>query len=250
MPLVGSATAADPELMSRNEPQSAITSHDDVGVLLTQPRRYRAFKAAFLLGGGDRLNARLAGLARPAPDADVVDVGCGPGDLARVLARRAGRVIGVDPAPQMVDYATARCRDLANCRFERGTAQSLPLPDASADLVTCTFAMHHIPAAHRADAVAQMFRVLRPGGRLLLADTYPTDPLRSTAVRVMARFAAHRTHDTGHGDDHGDPMAGIDIRRYRDMLEATGFEDVEFVVVRPATGVLSATKPRAVPDRT
>ncbi|WP_084466707.1 class I SAM-dependent methyltransferase [Nocardia arthritidis] len=227
--------------MSRNEPQSAITSHDDIGVLLTQPRRYRAFKAAFLLGGADRLNTRLAGLARPAPGADVVDIGCGPGDLARVLARRAGQVTGVDPSPQMIDYATARCRDLANCRFEVGSGQSLPLPDLSADLVTCTFAMHHIPAAYRSDAVAQMFRVLRPGGRLLLADTYPTDPFRSAVVRAMSRFAAHRTHDTGH--DHGDPMANIDIRRYRDMLEAHGFEDVEFAVVRPATGVLSATKP-------
>jgi demethylmenaquinone methyltransferase/2-methoxy-6-polyprenyl-1,4-benzoquinol methylase len=241
LPLVGCAFWADPELMSGNEPQSAITSHADVGALLTQPRRYRAFKAAFLLDRGDRLNGRLAELARPAPGAHVVDIGCGPGDLALVLARRAGQVTGVDPSPQMIDYAIARSRDLANCRFELGTAQALSLPDASADLVTSTFAMHHIPAPRRSDAVAQMFRVLRPGGRLLLADTYPTDPLRSAAVRVMARFAAHRTHDNGH--DHGDPMAGVDIRRYRDMLRANGFEDIEFVAVRPATGVLLATKP-------
>ncbi len=241
MPLVGGAIPADPELMSGNEPQSATNAHTDVGVLLTQPRRYRAFKSAFLLGRGGRLNDRLAGLAGPAPGADVVDIGCGPGDLARVLARRVGRVTGVDPSPQMIDYANARSRDMANCRFELGTAQALPLPDASVDLVTSTFAMHHIPAAHRGDAVAQMFRVLRPGGRLLLADTHPTDPLLSATVRVMARFAAHRTRDTAH--DHDDPLAAIDIRRYRDLLCANGFEDVEFVTVRPATGVLMATKP-------
>ncbi|MFR9771131.1 class I SAM-dependent methyltransferase [Nocardia sp. SC052] len=227
--------------MSGNEHQSATDSHPDVGVLLTQPRRYRALKAALLLGRANRLNARLAELARPAAGAEVVDVGCGPGDLARVLARRVGRVTGVDPSPQMIDYATARSHDLANCRFEVGTAQDLPLPDASADLVTSTFAMHHIPASHRADAIAQMFRVLRPGGRLLLADTLPTDPLLSTVVRVMARFAAHRTHDADH--DHGDPLAGIDIRRYRDDLRANGFESVEFVAVRPATAVLLANKP-------
>ncbi|MEU2037914.1 class I SAM-dependent methyltransferase [Nocardia niwae] len=223
--------------MSGNELQSASNSHGEVGVLLTQPRRYRLLKAAFLLGREDRLNTRLAGLARPGPGADVVDIGCGPGDLARVLARRVGKVTGVDPSPQMIDYATARSRDLANCRWVLGAAQSLPLPDASADLVTCTFAMHHIPAPHRADAVAQMFRVLRPGGRLLLADTHPTDPVRSAAVRVMARFAAHRTHD------HGASSPGVDIRQYRDLLRANGFEAVEFVGVRPATGVLLATKP-------
>ncbi|MGK8521227.1 class I SAM-dependent methyltransferase [Nocardia asteroides] len=228
--------------MSGNELQSATTSPEDVGVLLTRPRRYRAFKVAFLLGRGGRLNARLAELAGPPPGADVIDVGCGPGDLARVLARRAGQVIGVDPSTPMIAYATARCRDLANCRFELGTAQSLPLPDASADLVTSTFAMHHIPAPHRGDALAEMFRVLRPGGLLLLADTHPTDPFLSAAVRVMARFAAHRTHDTAH--DHEDPLATIDLRRYRDLVRASGFQNVEFRTVRPATGVLSATKPR------
>ncbi|MBF6164594.1 class I SAM-dependent methyltransferase [Streptomyces gardneri] len=227
--------------MSGNELQSATNSHDDIGVLLTQPRRYRAFKAAFLLGRGGRLDARLAELACPAPGAEVADVGCGPGDFARVLARRAGRVTGVDPSPQMIDYATARTRDLENCRFELGTAQALPLPDSSVDLVTSTFAMHHIPAAHRGDAIAQMFRVLRPGGRLLLADTHPTGPLLTATVRVMARFAAHRTHDNT--TDHGDPVDGIDIRRYRDMLCSNGFEDVDFVAVRPSTGVLLATKP-------
>ncbi len=239
--LVGGVRSADPELMSGNEPQSAIDSHAEIGVLLTQPRRYRAFKSAFLLGRGGRLNARLAGLADPADDADVVDIGCGPGDLARVLARRVGLVTGIDPSPQMIEYANARSRDLANCRFEIGTAQALPLPDACADLVTSTFAMHHIPAAHRRDVFAQMFRVLRPGGRLLLADTHPTGPVLSAAVRVMARFAAHRTHDTAH--DGGDPLAAIDIRRYRDALGAAGFQDVRFVAVRPATGVLMATKP-------
>ncbi|MEV6320331.1 class I SAM-dependent methyltransferase [Nocardia sp. NPDC051787] len=227
--------------MTGNEPKSATRPHDaDIGVLLTQPRRYRAFKAAFLLGRAGRLNARLVELSSPASGAEVVDIGCGPGDLARVLARTAGQVTGVDPSPRMIDYAIARSRYLTNCRFELGTAQSLPLPDASADLVTSTFAMHHIPAAHRSRAVEQMFRVLRPGGRLLLADTHPTGPVLSTAVRVMARFAAHRTHDAA--NDHDDPLASIDIRRYRDALRASGFEDVKFIAVR-ATGVLLATKP-------
>ncbi len=241
LPLVGTTTSTDPEHMTGNEPKSAIPHHDDdIGVLLTQPRRYRALKAAFLLGRAGRLNVRLAELARPSPGADVVDIGCGPGDFARVLARTAGQVIGVDPSPRMIDYATARSRSLPNCRFELGAAQSLLLPDASADLVTSTFAMHHIPAAHRCGAVEQMFRVLRPGGRLLLADTHPTGPVLSAAVRIMARFAAHRTRDATHDD--ADPLAGIDIRRYRDMLCASGFEDVKFVAVRPATGVLLATK--------
>ncbi|MEU7763800.1 methyltransferase domain-containing protein [Nocardia sp. NPDC049190] len=230
--------------MAENEPLSPIRPQDndtEVGVLLTQPRRYLAFKTVFLLGRGGRLNRRIARLACLVPSSDVVDIGCGPGDLARVLASRAGRVTRVDPSAPMIDYATARSRRLTNCRFELGAAQSLPLPDASADLVTSTFAMHHIPAAYRPTAVAQMFRVLRPGGRLLLADTYPTGLILPSVVRVMARIARRRAHDIAH--DLGDPVAASDIRRYRDMLDAAGFDAVKFVAVRPATGVLLATKP-------
>ncbi|MEU7629881.1 methyltransferase domain-containing protein [Nocardia sp. NPDC049220] len=230
--------------MTGNEPHPSIPPLDDtteVGVLLTQPRRYRMLKAAFLLGRGGRLNARLARLACPVPGASVVDIGCGPGDLARVLACQAGRVTGVDPSDQMIGYATARSRGLANCRFELGTAQSLPLPDTSVDVVTSTFAMHHIPAAYRPAAVAQMFRVLRPGGRLLLADTHPTGPILRSVMRVMARVAVHRAHAAAR--DLGDPVSAVDIRGYRDMLRAAGFESVEFIAVRPATGVLLAAKP-------
>ncbi|MBF5000896.1 class I SAM-dependent methyltransferase [Nocardia sp. BSTN01] len=61
----------------------------------------------------------------------------------------------------------------ANCRFDYGVAQSLELPDAAFDVVTCTFGMHHIPEADRGRALAERSRVLRPGGRGLLADMAP-----------------------------------------------------------------------------
>jgi demethylmenaquinone methyltransferase/2-methoxy-6-polyprenyl-1,4-benzoquinol methylase len=57
--------------------------------------------------------------------------------------------------------------------FAVGVAQDLGLPDASFDVVTCTLAMHHIPARQRQAAFAEMYRVTRPGGRLLTADMAP-----------------------------------------------------------------------------
>ncbi|WP_378735116.1 methyltransferase domain-containing protein [Nocardia brasiliensis] len=232
--------------MTKNAPQSSIRQghHDtETGVLLTKPRSYRVFKAIFLLGRGTRLNARLVALSGAAPGDQTVDIGCGPGDLARALAKRVGpegRVVGVDPAPEMIDYATEHSRAVPNCRFEVGAAQTLALPDAAFDVVTSTFAMHHIPEAQRPAAVAQMFRILRPGGRLLLADTHPTGRVLPAVVRVMARFAARRTHDET--AVHEDPLAAVDIRRYRDLLSTAGFTTVEFHPVAPATGVLLATK--------
>ncbi|MFC9432926.1 class I SAM-dependent methyltransferase [Nocardia sp. NPDC057030] len=248
LPLVEVAAPPDHEHMTKNAPQSSIRQghHDtETGVLLTKPRSYRAFKALFLLGRGARLNARLVALSGAAPGHNVVDIGCGPGDLAVELASGVGpggRVIGIDPAVEMIDYATQHSNTVTNCRFELGAAQALTLPDATFDVVTSTFAMHHIPEAQRGAAIAQMFRILRPGGTLLLADTHPTGRILPAVVRIMARAAARRTPgETGPGRA-ADPVAAVDIRRYRDLVQAAGFGNVTFSAVRPATGVLLATK--------
>ncbi|WP_317983904.1 class I SAM-dependent methyltransferase [Nocardia colli] len=238
----------DHEHMTKNAPQSSIRQgHNDTetGVLLTKPRSYRAFKALFLLGRGARLNLRLVALSGAAPGHRIADIGCGPGDLARKLAARVGpdgSVIGIDPAMEMIDYATEHSNTVTNCRFELGAAQTLPLPDATFDVVASTFAMHHIPEAQRHAAIAQMFRILRPGGTLLLADTHPTGRILPAVVRIMARVAARRAPDETGPGHAADPLAAVDIRRYRDMLHAAGFGAVTFSAVRPSTGVLLATK--------
>ncbi|MFQ6325385.1 methyltransferase domain-containing protein [Nocardia sp. CWNU-33] len=234
--------------MTRNEQQFAIThSRDDneVGVLLTKPRSYRAFKTAFMLGRSRALNARLVALTGAVTGEHALDIGSGPGDLARALAARvgnSGRVIGVDPSPQMIAYAIGRTRGDSNCRFELGPAQSLGLADASVDVVTCTFVMHHIPEAQRDAAIAHMFRVLRPGGRLLLADTDTNGRMLRAVVKGMSRHAGHRTHDDAAVGHQADPLAAIDIRRYRETLLAAGFRTVDFAQVKPATGALLAVK--------
>ncbi|MEV5836655.1 methyltransferase domain-containing protein [Nocardia sp. NPDC052112] len=217
--------------------------NSEVGILITKPRGYLAVKSAFLLGRVGSLNARLVELSGVAAGDHAVDIGCGPGQLVRALGDRvgpSGRVIGIDPSPEMIDYANSRATP--NCRFEGGAAQSLTLPDASVDVVTSTFVMHHIPEAQRTAALGQMFRVLRPGGRLLLADTHPTGKVLPAAVRLMSRFAARRTDDPHAPGHHADPLAVIDIRRYREALRAAGFGTVDFTTIPPTTGVLVATK--------
>ncbi|RJK98233.1 class I SAM-dependent methyltransferase [Vallicoccus soli] len=106
----------------------------------------------------------LAGLAPP-PDGTVLDLGCGAGDLTRRLVGLVprGRVLGVDADPSMVrvaaaagggpEYAVARAQDL------RGA-----VPDASVDLVVSTAALHWVPADEQALVLAEVARVLRPGG--------------------------------------------------------------------------------------
>jgi ubiquinone/menaquinone biosynthesis C-methylase UbiE len=144
-------------------------------------------------GRRGRVYRRIVTLAGVRPGDAVLDVGCSGGYLARKLAAAAGpggRVTGVDPAETAIGYARRHAGPAMT--FTTGTAQALPLPDASFDVVTCTLAMHHVPARRRQEAVAEMYRVTRPGGRLLIADFDPARrplPLHSGGRR-MRRAAA------------------------------------------------------------
>jgi ubiquinone/menaquinone biosynthesis C-methylase UbiE len=118
---------------------------------------------------------RIVSLSGVRPGDSVLDVGSSSGYLARKLAAAtgtAGHVTGVDPSQSAIAFAGRRARP--GLTFSAGVAQDLDLPDASFDVVTCTLALHHVPARHRAAAVREMYRVTKPGGRLLLADFDPS----------------------------------------------------------------------------
>lgn len=99
-----------------------------------------------------------------------LDVGSGAGHAACALAPRAATVTGIDLTPEMVAVATglARERRLTNVTFRLGDVAALPFGDASFDLVTSRLSAHHY--ANPADALREVARVLRPGGRFLLID--------------------------------------------------------------------------------
>jgi ubiquinone/menaquinone biosynthesis C-methylase UbiE len=133
-------------------------------------------QAAF---GGRRSNVyrRITALAAVRPGDAVLDVGCSAGYLVRKLASATGpggRVTGVDPSEAAIGYGQRHAGP--GLTFTVGTAQALPLPDESIDVVTSTLAIHHVPARRRQDALAEMYRVTKPGGRLLLADFDPARP--------------------------------------------------------------------------
>ena len=139
--------------------------------------RFRLSEVASQIAFGGRrgrVYRRIVTLSRVRSGDSVLDVGCSGGYLARKLAAAAGpagHVTGVDPSEAAVRYA--RRRGSGAMMFTVGAAQDLDLPDASFDVVTCTLAVHHIPARTREAAFREMYRVTRPGGRLLAADFGP-----------------------------------------------------------------------------
>jgi ubiquinone/menaquinone biosynthesis C-methylase UbiE len=124
-------------------------------------------------GGSDL--ARMLALADPQPTDTLLDTATGGGHVARVLGPHAGRVIASDLTPEMLDHAIPYLREQGLPDVERlvADAQDLPLADASVDVVTCRIAPHHFPDP--AAFVAEVARVLRPGGRFLLVDSTVPD---------------------------------------------------------------------------
>ena len=163
---------------------------------------YASEVARWLLGdelhpGGERITLRLAEMAGVGAGDRVVDVAAGRGVTARLLARRFGaEVVGVELSAVTVEGA--RCAtDDARVRFLQGDAEALPLPDASFDVAVSECSLCTFPDKPR--AVAEMARVLRPGGRIAIADvTADTqalpEALRTAAARI-ACVADARTED-------------------------------------------------------
>ena len=101
---------------------------------------------------------------------EVLDVACGPGLVACEFARQARHVTGLDITPAMIDQARQRQREqnLSNLEWTVGPAVPLPYAGASFSLVITRYSFHHLLEPQR--ALAEMIRVCRPGGRVLVAD--------------------------------------------------------------------------------
>lgn len=99
-----------------------------------------------------------------------IDVACGPGVVSRGIAGRVGSVSGVDLTPAMIEEAQRRAGEKAidNVDFVLGDATALDFPDASFDGAITRLSLHHIPAPRR--VVAEMARVVRPGGWVAISD--------------------------------------------------------------------------------
>src|SRR5439155_1417780 len=115
------------------------------------------------------LRQRIPDEAHPAGAVDVLDVGTGEGQVARLaVARGARRVVGVDPTWAQLGAARDRA---GGPSYVRGVAAALPFPDAAFDTVVACLVFEHIEAVD--EAVAEVGRVLRPGGRFLLFMNHP-----------------------------------------------------------------------------
>jgi ubiquinone/menaquinone biosynthesis C-methylase UbiE len=141
-------------------------------------------------GKGRELRQRAANLAHIQPGEQVLDVGCGTGTLAievQHLVGSMGRVAGVDPGKEQIARARAKA---ARCHvpieFQIGVIEQLAFPDQTFDVVLSTLMMHHLPASLKREGLAEIVRVLKPDGRLVIADFTRKQERAGQAARFHA----------------------------------------------------------------
>jgi SAM-dependent methyltransferase len=150
------------------------------------------------LGAKSHLDALLATVGSVA-GMRVIDIGCGEGQLTRALAKLGAHVTGYDP---FIAETEPVAHGAGTYRLAKASADAIPEPDGAADLVLFVFSLHHVPAAKFEGALAEARRVLRPSGRLYVAEPLAQGPhqyamelfhdetaVRKAAADALARFA-------------------------------------------------------------
>jgi SAM-dependent methyltransferase len=171
---------------------------------------------------GDAVRRR--GLVRAAlgarPGERILDVGCGPGFYCSELLEEVGAdgsIVGLDSSPQMLALAARRCEGHDNVKFSEADATSLLVADASFDAAVCVQVLEYVPDV--AAGLAELFRALRPGGRVVVWDVdwatvswHSADPARME--RVLVAWDEHLAH-------HSLP------RTLAPAMRSAGFDQVE-----------------------
>jgi ubiquinone/menaquinone biosynthesis C-methylase UbiE len=182
----------------RHNKASGATAKETRGLILNEGWRYDLkawFHDIFSFRGQWRaFRQRTITQARLQPGEAVLDVGCGTGTLAIDAAHRvgsAGRVAGIDPGAEQIARASKKAarhnqKLYAPIEFQVGVIEQLPFPDQTFDVVLSSLMMHHLPASLKRQGLAEIARVLKPGGRLVIADFTHKQERQGRAIHFHA----------------------------------------------------------------
>jgi ubiquinone/menaquinone biosynthesis C-methylase UbiE len=158
----------------------------------------------------------ILALAQLKPGDNVLDTGCGTGRLALAAQKcvgPTGQVHGIDPAPEMIALARRNALKAGqDAQFQVGLAEAMPFPDASFEVVLSRLVFHHLPGDLKQRGLAEMRRVLKPGGMCLVVDF---EPPKGALGRHLVENLLNPV------------MVQVDVRSYLPLLEQAGFSGVE-----------------------
>ncbi|HEX8235578.1 MAG TPA: metalloregulator ArsR/SmtB family transcription factor [Abditibacteriaceae bacterium] len=209
------------DVLERSGAEIVEAAHDDEGLSLVLRRRKNHLRAHFdeLAGrfGRDHLPGRswkafCEMLLHLLPPLEIADLGAGEATVALLLAQRAKRVVAIDNSEKMVEYgrSLAQRNGLGNFKYYLGDMEELPLQANEVDLALMHQTLHH--TLHPPVAVAEAFRVLRPGGRLIILDLLRHD------------------HEAAR-DLYADVWLGFSQVELLQMLRAANFQNTDVSIV-------------------
>lgn len=208
------------------------------GITLHWASRYDLMSRLSGMGPSGRNSKMVIELARIKPGDSVLDAACGTGNLtltAQSYAGPTGKVVGIDAAPEMIEFARAKAaRTGVKVAFQVGLIEQLEFPDATFDVVISRLAIHHLPDHLKHKGFAEILRVLKPGGHVLIADFKPpANPIISHITSALV----------------GSHMMRTDVWRLPPMLASAGFVEVASGPTRSAfLAFISGKKPGNSPD--
>jgi len=196
------------------------TAPQTEGRMIRWAAYYDAFTNILTLGHIGMLRSMTIEKSQLKPGEKVLDVGCGTGGVTIPAKQRVGKTggaAGIDPAPEMIAVARKKAdRAKLDIDFRVGVIESLPYADASFDVVTSSLMMHHLPHELQVKGLAEIRRVLKPGGRVFIADMLRLS--KSLHDRLFATLTLH-----------GGRAERFGIQDLPKTMEEAGFENVKLL---------------------
>jgi ubiquinone/menaquinone biosynthesis C-methylase UbiE len=189
------------------------------------------------LGKGREIRKLTIERAQIKPGDRVLDVGCGTGDLtlaAKTAAGPAGEVYGTDASPKMIDLARRKAaRSGVDVTFQIDLIEKISFPDNHFDVVLSSLMMHHLPDDLKHNGLAEMYRVLKPGGQVLIVDMESS--LTGSVFQRLSDFMIQL-----HG---GHTAMQNNVKKLIPFMETAGFKNVITDKINRQLSFLAGKKP-------
>lgn len=207
---------------------------ETTGAILHKASQYDIHTSLMGLGMNQSNSRMIIEMAKIKLGDKVLDVGCGSGNLtltAKKYVGMSGSVYGIDASPEMIEVAQKKAfRSKLEVTFNVDLIEKLAFPDATFDVVISRLVIHHLPDDLKRRGFAEIFRVLKPGGLLFLADFKP--PTSHILAHVASALVGHRM------------MMESSVSNIPPVLTETGFADVSSGPTRSAfLAFVSGRKP-------
>jgi ubiquinone/menaquinone biosynthesis C-methylase UbiE len=176
---------------------------------------YDLYMRRITLGRENALRTMTVDLAQVKPGDNVLEVGCATGTLTLALKRQAGptgNVTGIDIIPGMIEVSKRKAEQAKlDVTFQLGSIENIPFPNENFDVVVCSFMIFHMSEKVRHKGIEEIYRVLKPNGKLLVLDL--ALPPRPALKRILKLFLGF--------------LLKHDLNELQPVMKSSGFSQIE-----------------------